>query len=299
MKFVPKKLTRTIGKQILKTKKNSPHIFFALGLAGVGAGTVMACRATLKVQPILDQHKYDLDTVRAMKNDPARTDSDYAEKGYPRDLGYVYGKTGVALVKLYGPSLAISLAGVAALSGSHVQLTRRNAGLTATLAAVSKAYDDYRQRMIEELGVEKELDIYRDITEVDATDESGKKVKTKLANPTRYSPYARIFDESSTAFEKHPAINKAFLTNQQGYWNDVLRTRGHVFLNEVYQSLGFDHSQAGAIVGWLFEDRGEGDGYIDFGIFEPDTGAFVNGYEPRIILDFNVDGIIFKDLPDE
>jgi hypothetical protein len=84
-----------------------------------------------------------------------------------------------------------------------------------------------------------------------------------------------------------------FLRAQQTYFNNILISRGHVFLNEVYDALGIDRTEAGAIVGWVI---GGGDNKIDFGIFDgenPRTRAFVNGYEHSILLDFNVDGVIY------
>jgi hypothetical protein len=64
-------------------------------------------------------------------------------------------------------------------------------------------------------------------------------------------------------------------------------------LNEVYDSLGLERSQAGQIVGWSLD--GNGDGYVDFGIHDiadESNRAFVNGLEHTVFLDFNVDGPI-------
>jgi len=67
-----------------------------------------------------------------------------------------------------------------------------------------------------------------------------------------------------------------------------------VFLNEVYDMLGIERSSAGQVVGWLRE--GEGDGHIDFGMFEAVNRDFVNGWERSILLDFNVDGVIYDKI---
>jgi hypothetical protein len=73
----------------------------------------------------------------------------------------------------------------------------------------------------------------------------------------------------------------------------MLRVRGHVFLNEVYDALGIERTKAGSVVGWVM---GEGRANsIDFGLYDgrERARAFVNGYERTIILDFNVDGVIY------
>jgi hypothetical protein len=89
-------------------------------------------------------------------------------------------------------------------------------------------------------------------------------------------------------------MNRLFVTCQQNYLNHVLQVRGHVFLNEAYDALGLERSTAGAVVGWVMGDNG--DNYIDFGIFEAQNARFVNGSERSILLDFNVDGVIYDKI---
>jgi len=87
-----------------------------------------------------------------------------------------------------------------------------------------------------------------------------------------------------------------FLKAQQNYFNNMLQARGHVFLNEVYDALGMERSSSGTVVGWVIRKDGQGDNFIDFGIFDGESErarAFVNGYERNIRLDFNVDGVIY------
>ena len=93
-----------------------------------------------------------------------------------------------------------------------------------------------------------------------------------------------------------------FLKCQQRYANDLLQIRGWVTLNDVYDMLGFPRSQAGQVVGWVYDkDNPQGDNYIDFGIYDLHKEGcrdFVNGIERSIWLDFNVDGYIFDKIKD-
>ena len=61
--------------------------------------------------------------------------------------------------------------------------------------------------------------------------------------------------------------------------------------------LGIDKTKAGQIVGWIYDPKNtKGDNFVDFGIYNMSNDrvrAFVNGYEPTILLDFNVDGNIW------
>ena len=87
-----------------------------------------------------------------------------------------------------------------------------------------------------------------------------------------------------------------YLRRQQDYANELLKAKGHLYLNEVYDILGLPRSKAGQIVGWVYDEKNPiGDNYVDFGIYEQNRAKnrdFVNGYEKTILLDFNVDGNI-------
>ena len=82
----------------------------------------------------------------------------------------------------------------------------------------------------------------------------------------------------------------------QEFANEKLRLKGHLFLNDVYDMLDIPRTKAGQIVGWVYDEKNPvGDNYVDFGIYELYSDAnrrFVNGLEPVILLDFNVDGNI-------
>lgn len=118
-----------------------------------------------------------------------------------------------------------------------------------------------------------------------------KAIDTSIAKP---STYARVFDESNVNWERSPEWTLMFLKNLQNYFNDCLQVRGHVFLNEVYDHLGFARTSAGTIVGWMRHGDvdGSGAGYIDFNI-QPHAPEDKPHYE---LLDFNVDGIIYDKI---
>jgi hypothetical protein len=288
-------ITRTISRNILVFKKQSPHVFFVAGVIGSITGTVLASRATLKLSDTLDKAKEDLSTVHSNRTSLAHsTTITYTESEFKKDLAYCYGKIAIDITKLYAPAIIVSTASIAALTGSHVQLSRRNAALMAAYAAVQKAYDEYRERVREQLGDERELDIYHAAKTEVIENEKGKKEEVKSIDPNKWSPYAKIFDEYSKHWEKDPELNRLYITCQQNYANNLLKVRGHVFLNEVYDMLGFDRTKAGAVVGWVIGE--DGDNFVDFGIYEAYNSRFVNGFERSIVLDFNVDGVIYDKI---
>lgn len=292
MKLIPPGLTMKIGRQILIMKKDSPRTLFVLGIAGVVTATVLACRATLKLEEALAEMENDIKQVKARAD--LIPDEGYTSSNHNVDMAYTYAKGSMRIVKLYAPSIIIGGAAIGALTGSHVTLARRNAALTAAYSAIQVSYDAYRDRVREQLGEEKELNLYHAGKLEKMTDKDGKTLEILRADPNKWSPYARFFDEYNPNWQKNAELNKLFVQCQQNYTNHLLGARGHVFLNEVYDLLGIERSQAGQVVGWVI--GGNGDNFIDFGLFEAYSSQFVNGGERSIILDFNVDGVIYDKI---
>ena len=296
-------LTRTLNRTGLKIKKHSPEILLATGTVGIVASTVMACKATLKVEEIVDEAKEKIDTIHQVSADPAMTEK-YSEEDGKKDLAIVYTQTAVKFIKLYGPSVTIGVASLACMIGSNHILNKRNAALAAAYAAVDKSFKEYRGRVIERFGKQMDRELRYNIKaqEIEETtvDANGKETVTKktvdVMDPNSYSQYAIVFDDSNEGWDPDPERSKYFLIQQQNWANERLKSRGHLFLNEVYDMLGAKRTKAGAQVGWVYDEKNcEGDNFVDFGIFDtnsPNARDFVNGIEKVIVLDFNVDGYI-------
>lgn len=287
---LPSGVTRQLGRTVLQAKKNSPHIFFGLGVVSVAGATILACRATLKLERELDEIKKDVDNVKSAEG--------ITDQERQRLLAVKYGRGVGRLARLYGPAAVLGVAGIGALAGSHVQLTRRNTAVSGALALVSQAYDDYRGRVREEYGEDKERELYHGVTSLTETVDGKKKTLKELSKDSvGKSPYARIFDETSMYWQNDPEHNLMFLRCQEQYWNDRLYAYGHVFLNEVYEALGFDHTRHGQVVGWLRDKKDPNAKRIDFGVYSLGNGRFVNGMEKSVVLDFNVDaGTIYDKI---
>ena len=283
---IPEGVTRAVATTALKAKKNSPHIFFAGGVIGVLGSTFLACRATLKLEENIDEIKVDLDKVRSSK-------SVVSNQEYSKSLASSYFQAAKKIGILYGPSVIIGGLSIAAITNSHIQLTKRNAALTAAYAGLSTAFEEYRGRVREELGEERERDLYLSAKEV-TLDEEGKKIKAKVADGLP-NEYARFFDRNNANWKPSPDFNRWFLMSQQNYANDKLRVDGFVFLNDVYDWLGFDRTQIGQLVGWTIHSH-EGDGYISFGLDDAFNVRKQNAVESTHLLDFNVEGIVYDKI---
>lgn len=296
LKGIRNALTSRVGRQILTVQKHSPALLFGAGVVGVVGTVVLASRATLKLEDTL------LETQKDMARVQAATTPLYTEEDRTKDMILLRVKAAVSIGKLYAPAIGLGVVSIAALTGSHVILNRRNVALTAAYAAIEKGFREYRERVINEYGADKDRAfrygvVKQQVVEETETGPVTKNVKrVDMDKPP--SIYARFFDESSTSWSREPQYNQLFIQCQQNYANDMLNSRGHVFLNEVYDMLGLPRSKEGAVVGWVLGD--EGDNFIDFGVFKgKDTfmgQQFVNGVERSVLLDFNVDGVVYDKI---
>lgn len=284
---VPALVAKNAARSLVIAKRESPHIFFGLGIVGTVVSTVLACKATLKLEEVVDGTKMDLDKVKALRVSGELS----TEREYNEALGRVYAKSMQRLVKLYGPSVVLGAVSIGSLTGAHVQMSRRNAAVTAAFAAISKSFDQYRAEVAAEIGEDRERELHAGITTEKVKGEDGKTKLAKVADPSQTHLYRRFFDDSNINWQKDSESNRTFLTVQQTYLNHRLHAYGHVFLNEVYDALGLERSKAGAMVGWVI-DGPNSDNFIDFGLFEVDNIRAINNMERTFLLDFNVDGPI-------
>lgn len=296
--------TRNLNRAIFQCKKHSPEILAITGTLGIVASGVMACKATLKVNDILEESKETVELIRKTSEDENLADK-YTKEDSKKDLAIVYTQTSVKLVKLYGPSVVLGVASLGCLLGSNNILRKRNIALAAAYTTIDKSFKDYRGRVVERFGeaIDKELRYNIKAEEIEETvvDEKGKEKKVKktveVIDPNTISDYSRIFYEGNPGWTKDPEMNLVYLKQQQNWANDKLKAKGFLFLNEVYDMLGFPRTKAGQIVGWVYDEKNPiGDNFVDFGIYNLDNPAnirFVNGDERSILLDFNVDGNIW------
>lgn len=306
------KATRSFHKINFKFKKHSPEILVGAGIVGVVTSAVMACKATTKVQQVLNDAGEHIEAIHIcaeqgyVPNPETGEKVTYTDEDTKKDMAIVYAKTGLKFIKLYGPSVALGTLSLGSIVASHRILKTRNVALAAAYTAVDTGFKEYRGRVVERFGeaLDKELKYNIKAQEIEETvvNEKGKEKKVKktveVADPNEYSDYARFFDDGCNGWTKDAEMNLMFLRRQQDYANEKLKRQGYLFLNDVYEMLGIYKTKAGQVVGWIYDEKNPvGDNYIDFGIYDMHKARardFVNGIERTILLDFNVDGNILN-----
>ena len=284
-------------------KKHSPEILIFSGIGFGVIGAVKACKATVKAHETIAESKELIDGIHRIEEDGKDVEGNpYDKERAKHDLTTVYLHTGREMVKLYWPSVAMGAASVTCiLSANHI-FKNRNAALAAAYATIDSSFRSYRGRVAKRWGEDAEREIRYNITteEVKETvidEETGKKktVKKTVAKcemQDGYYDYARFFDkETAKAYEPSHSYNDMFLTAQQNLANQKLRAFRYLFLNDVYEALGIEKTQAGQVVGWIYDEENPiGDNYVDFQVMK----VMVDG-EEKLLIDPNVAGEIIEE----
>lgn len=294
MKFIPNSVTRQISGAVMKARVQSPKLLFAAGVVGMGATVVTASKATLRASEVLDKADESRALIDTLVADP---DKAYGESDAKHDEWVVRKDIVIDFAKLYAVPVGLGALTLLCFTQAHRIQTKRIAGLSAALALTAETFEKYRERVREELGEEKDREFYYGVEEEEVrTPTANGMKKEKIRRAAGISGYARYFDQTNPNFNEHnPNLNKAFLDSQRIYANRRLQTRGYILLNDVYEALGFEPTEAGCVVGWVRNDRGGKDGYIDFGHGDwPTAEDYAYGHERGVLLDFNVDGEVAR-----
>lgn len=295
-------------------KKKSPEILLGLGVVGVGVSTVLACKATLKVEGIIDVYEETMDKIETTlerSESGELVGAEYYAEDVKKDKLTLKTQTVVEFAKVYGPSVTLMGVSIGCILGAHHIMSQRQVALMAAYKVVEEAFSSYRNRVVNELGDAKDAHFMYGTNTVEEEStiigEDGKKKKVKtekeeLVPGAKLSGFARMFEEEkpdqlgswvgSTQWSPIHDYNLNFLQGKEKYFNDKLTVKGFVTVNEVYEELGFPPTEAGMICGWRYKSE-RGDGYISFtprGI----DGNWVFGMDgDAVVIDLNIDGVIF------
>lgn len=295
-------IKNTATTVVYETKKHSPEILVVAGVIGTVASAVMACRATTKLSDILDESKETVDAIHKAPEDEDLKDK-YTEEDMKKDLAITYAQTGFKIAKLYAPAVILGTLSISGILASNNILRKRNIALAAAYSAVDKGFKEYRNRVVQRFGEEVDYELFNNVHKEDVTvtktDENGKEKKVKekvdVADINNSNPYVKYFTRSNPYWDNCTDYIEMFLRAQQNYANDRLKAEKVLTLNDVYESLGFEKTKAGMVVGWVFDkDNPVGDNYVEFQVHKVYIPSENGEKELAYAIDFNVDGNIYN-----
>lgn len=266
-------------------KEHSPAILVTVGVAGMVAATIFACKATTKMDDILKESEENVDKIENFNPE----DAEYTEEDRAKDLKINAMKTRLKFVKLYLPAALIGLTSIAAILVGFKILNSRYLVATAAYATLEKVYDDYRSRIRKRFG--EDADFYGKtgiernkefIVDQITTDEKGKEkiehiteVKDVIAENVD-CPFFHLIGPGDFLYDKFGGDMEHIHAQVNVIQNNCQRLYGlgnYVNLNKevitpIYGSKSDKLTDIGQICGWCKDDKPSeeiGDGFVDLG----------------------------------
>ena len=318
------------GRAFCRIKAHSPEILLVAGVTGLIAGTVVACKSTLKAHKVIEEAKNSLDEIHDCEADEGLADK-YTEEDAVNDKVHLFIKTAVKLTGLYAPSILLCGCSIACILLSHKIMSDQKAAAIAFGSTASAALAEYRNKVAEKYGKEVEEEIRYGVKTVKTTDPelysgtdgSGEPVEKeeKIVGIGDASLYSTLIDEYCGVWDHKADLTLMALRSAERTLTDRLAARrtskkpGYLFLREVYEYLEIPRERWPKdinLIGWLYTDEdSKNDKYVDFGpLFLLDRRATESGdqyiysmndpavsYRDRAVLvDFNIDGVIYDKI---
>lgn len=225
-------LTKLLARSEKLVIDNSPAILTAIGVVGTVTTAVLTGKASIKAhdQIAAEIHIRDKNLV--------------AEQTYAENLT---GKEKFELTwKLYIPPVGAGLLTVAAIISANRIGTRRAAGIAAAYALSEKGYSEYRDKVIEKLGADKEKALRDDIAQDRVSRTPGSRevvvVGTDVLCLDAYS--GRYFTS-----------NMQDLLSAQNEINTQVINNMYASLSDLYHILGIAKTSSSDEVGWNVENQ--------------------------------------------
>lgn len=254
-----------IGRNVaMNLKKHSPEIMTGIGIAGMATSTVLAVRATPKALMLIEEEKRRLN---ADIRQAAKANGDEVipviDKLKPID-------TVKTTWKCYIPAAAMGTVSMACLIGACSVSVRRNAALAAAYTLSESMLKDYRGKVIETVGEEKEKEVRKAVAKEQIERnpvENNEVIITSTGDDLCYDVLSGRYFKSDISKIKQ-AVNEI---------NRQLLFDTYVSLNSFYYAIGLDGTKIGDDLGWTVEK----------GLIELDFDAKLDaGGTPCVVLDY-------------
>lgn len=177
MSFLPEGLGRKVAEQGLLVRQHSPGILFGAGLVSMVGSTVLACRATLKLEEVMATAERDMAAAEGVRE---LHPEEYSEGDHKKDTVVIYARGVGGVIRLYAPAVVLGGIGVVCLTKSHRILQERNTAISAAYLAVDQAFKAYRERVVERYGEQTDRELRYDYQEVEVIDNDTGKVTKEL-----------------------------------------------------------------------------------------------------------------------
>ena len=290
-------------------RQASPEILIGSGIVLGIAAIITACAKMKETEAVKEELQEELEEIKETEIEGTK---EYAFASFRAG-----GKAIVRYFVIFWIPILLEILSIICIWYSHGIMVKRNTDLASAIVIMTQQMDKYRGRVRDKVGVETENDLFYGLTKsptgetVTITDENGKEKKVKqyekIVTDGAGGPFDRIFDSSNYNWKTSPSANIFFVNWVLNNCREMLNDRaskisdGWVTINEVYNKLGFESTEAGFYWGWTFSRKNDESCFpdIDFGVSDCSNTVVrdhIDGKESVIPLHFNCKPINFQAL---
>lgn len=259
--------------------KNSPTILTGMAVAGLVTTTILGIKATPKALQVIDDFvwdKYeeeveDKDKVSFAEWLGVETDDGYSwsdRVNYPSKMEVIK-----LTWKVYLPTVITGAVTVGCIIGAHHISLRRNAALASLYGLTETAFKEYKSKVVETIGRNKELKIRDEI----ASD----RIKRNPPGTSEIILTGRgpvlCFDTLSGRYFRSDIEQIRKVVNEL---NHNMLSEMFLPLNELYYALGLSNISIGDQIGWDVES-----GMVEISF----STQLTSEGEPCLVLNYNVE----------
>lgn len=144
---------------------NSPTILVISGSVGLAVAGVVACIEThKKFDAIIAEHREQVQALKDIRDGKVvlkdYSTEEYAKKYYKRNLTHAWLITLCKFAKAYAPALGLGVLSAIAIMSGHKIITNRHLAAIAEVGLVKQTLEEYRKRVADAVGDEREKLLY-------------------------------------------------------------------------------------------------------------------------------------------
>lgn len=213
-----------IFNNLVKTvKSHSPEILTALGASGVVTTAYLSAKASFKAAELIEVEKQD--------------------RYYNKESDLLTTKEKAVLVwKCYIPTGLVGTATVVCIMGARQASANRTAAAVAAYSLTERAFSEYKEKVVEQIGKNKEQRVRDDIAQDKVTDSPPSKEVVILGNG-----HVLCCDLYTHRYFRS---NIETLRKAQNDINARLNNEVYVVLDEFYDLIGLPFTSHSGYVGW-------------------------------------------------
>lgn len=243
-------LSELVDRTVSLVKSNTPEILTALGIGGLVGTAVLTGKASMAAARTIDREQYRLDHDKV-----------------PHELEP---KEKIKLVwKLYIPPAIAGAASIACIIGGAKSSGRRTAAAVAAYSLTEKAFTEYKEKVLEQIGENKEQKIRDAIAQDQVTNNPPSKEVIIVGGGQV------LCCELLT--HRYFRSDMETLRKAQNDINALINGQYYVTLSEFYDIIGLPYTSISSNIGWDSDKLME----LDFSTVISEDG------EPCLAFDYN------------